>query len=137
MGLVYTEITLKNATDDVQARNGTIKEEEVRQATVKALVDTGTYTLVINEELRERLGLDIFGPGYGTLANGTMGLYNRTGPLKITWKNRSIFFEALVIPNAKNVLLGALPLEALDLIINPNKEEVVGAHGEEMEYILC
>jgi hypothetical protein len=37
--------------------------------------------------------------------------------------------EALVPPNAGEVLLGAIPLEAMDLTINPRKEEIIGAHG--------
>ena len=136
MGLVRTEITLKNASDAFLARQGQIETEHIRQATVNALVDTGSWALVINEELRERLGLDILGPASGTLANGTSGLYNRAGPVEIIWKDRGFMFEALVLPDAKNVLLGALPLEGLDLIVNPLKEEVVGAHGDEVVHFL-
>ena len=137
MGLVHTEITLKNAADEILAKEGHIGEEEIRQVTVNALVDTGAWALVINEEIREKLGLNIVGISSGTLANGVRERYNRAGPLEIRWKDRSFLYEAFVVPNAKNVLLGAIPLEALDLIVNPLKEEVVGAHGDEVEYLLC
>ena len=136
MELVHTEITLKNAADEIRAKDGNLKKEEIRQVTVKALVDTGAWTLVINEAIREKLGLDFLGISHGTLANGVRGRYNRSGPLEIIWKNRSFHCEALVLPNAKEVLLGAIPLEGLDLIVNPLKEEVVGAHGDEVEYLI-
>ena len=35
------------------------------------------------------------------------------------------------MPTADEVLLGAIPLEALDLTINPRKEEIIGAHGDQ------
>jgi len=57
MGLVYEEITLKNNYDVTNFKHGLIKESEIRQITVQALVDTGASTLVINEEIREKLGL--------------------------------------------------------------------------------
>jgi hypothetical protein len=37
--------------------------------------------------------------------------------------------EALVIPDAPDILLGAWILEGLDLTINP-KRELVGVHGD-------
>ena len=46
--------------------------------------------------------------------------------------NRRTTCEALVLPDAEDILLGAIPPEALDLTINPQKEEVVGAHGDQI-----
>ena len=134
MGLVRTEITLKNAADEILAKEGHLGAEEIRQVTVEALVDTGAWTMVINEELRERLGLEIMGIEPGVLANGVGEVYGLAGPVEIRWKNRRTFSEALVIPGAKEVLLGAIPLEGLDLIVDPLQEEVVGAHGDERVY---
>ena len=130
MGLVRTEITLKNVADEILAKDGHRKREDIRQATVTALVDTGAWTLVINEETCENLGLDILGTEPGTLANGTQELYKLAGPLEVRWKDRRILCEALVIPGAKDILLGAIPLEGMDLTINPRTEEVMGAHGD-------
>ena len=131
MGLVRTEITLKNVEDIIRAKDGHLKEEGIRQTTVKALVDTGAWTLAINEAIREKLGVPFTGVGPGTLADGRREQYRLAGPLEVWWKNRRIVCEALVLPNAKEVLLGAIPLEGMDLTINPLKEEVVGAHGDE------
>jgi len=131
MSLVQTEITLKNANDLMAVRSGYIKEHEVRQITVPALVDTGAWTLVINESTREKLGLDLLGTESGTLADGTKDEYNLAGPLEVRWKNRRTTCEALVLPEAEDILLGAIPLEAMDLTINPRRE-LVGAHGDQI-----
>jgi len=131
MSLVRTEITLKNTLDVGKSRQGLIKETEIRQITVNAFVDTGAWTLVINEETRKKLGLDITGSDSGTLADGKKAEYNVAGPLEVIWKNRRTTCEALVLPDAKNILLGAIPLEAMDLTVNPRRE-LVGAHGDQI-----
>ena len=131
MSLVKTEITLKNTLDVGKSRQGLIKETEIRQLTVNAFVDTGAWTLVINEETRKKLGLDITGSDSGTLADGKKAEYNVAGPLEVIWKNRRTTCEALVLPDAKNILLGAIPLEAMDLTVNPRRE-LVGAHGDQI-----
>jgi clan AA aspartic protease len=131
MSLVQTEITLKNAMDVGREREGLIKEHEVRQITVPALVDTGAWTLVINEAVREKLGLDVLGTESGTLADGAKDEYNLAGPLEVRWKNRRTTCEALVLPEAEDILLGAIPLEAMDLTVNPRRE-LVGVHGDQI-----
>ena len=130
MSLVYTEITLKNAEDLILARNGYIEETEVRQITVQAMVDTGAWTLAINEETRIKLGLNVIGKEPGTLADGTKTLYDMAGPIDVIWKDRRVLLDALVVPGAKDILLGAIPLEAMDLTVNP-KRELVGVHPDQ------
>ena len=131
MSLVQTEIMLKNAKDLILLDEGYKQEAEVRQMTVKALVDTGAWTLVINEEIREKLGLEITGNKSGTLADGKKDFYSMAGPIEVMWKTRSVLLDALVLPEADEILLGAIPLKAMDLTINPRRE-LVGAHGDEM-----
>ena len=133
MGIVYADITLRNATDVVIARRENGKAPEIRQITVRAVVDTGSATLVINEALRQQLGLSTGGTVYrAELADGTKQTYFSTEPVQIQWKNRSMICEAVVVPSVSEVLLGAIPLEAMDLIINPAALEITGAHGDEI-----
>ena len=40
-----------------------------------------------------------------------------------------------VLPGAQKVLLGSLALEAMDLVISPKKQEIVGAHGDHTEFL--
>ena len=136
MGMVFTDITLKNVFDEDKAREGLIKEDEVRSVTVKALVDTGASTIVINEELRQKLGLEKTEERRCKLADGKRVPGWRTDPVGIRWKNRMSACPAVVIPEADKVLLGAIPLEDMDLIVCPKTQEVVGAHGDEQLYWL-
>ena len=129
MSVVYTEITLKNEADIILAEKGYIKEDEIRQMTVESVVDTGAWTLVINEEIRDKLGLLDRGFGEANLADGQKAEYPMAGPLEIRWKNRRMIGEALVLPDAPDVLLGAMVLEHMDLTVNP-KRELVGVHGD-------
>jgi clan AA aspartic protease len=141
MGTVYADITLKNVGDVINVRRGYIKEGEVRETTVRALVDTGAGTLVINEEIREKLGLTIQGLRGASLAhgaaNGAREICKVTEPVDIHWKDRETSCRSLVVSGEGPVLLGAIPLEDMDLIINPAKQELVGAHGDEVVALLC
>ena len=136
MSLVRTEITLKNAADVIRSQDGLIKEPEIRQTTVQALVDTGAWTLVIDPVTSEKLGLHVIKTGTGTLADGTVSVYSLAGPVEVIWKNRSTNCDALVVPGADEVLLGAIPLEAMDLMVHPRLEEVVGVHGDQIIHSL-
>jgi clan AA aspartic protease len=136
MSIFSEEITLSNPRDAGNARHGIIKESEVRRLTVKALVDTCAWVLVINEETRAKLGLDIEGSIEATLADGSTNTYNQTGAVKIQWKDRSTTQQALLVPNANAVLLGALPLEGMDLMADPVNERLVGVHGDKALYML-
>jgi clan AA aspartic protease len=130
MGIVHAEITLKNAGDVINVRRGYIKKPEVRQTTIEAVVDTGALTLVINEKLRQQLGLEIVGTRTATLANDAKEEVKIAEPVEVHWKNRLMTCEPWVV-GAGRILLGAIPLEHMDLIVDPVKQEVVGAHGEE------
>jgi len=129
MSVVYTEITLKNELDVCNVQLGNIKENEVRQMTVESVVDTGAWTMVINEDIRDKLGLLERGFGEANLADGQKAYFPMAGPLEVWWKNRHLVCEALVMPEAPDVLLGALALEHMDLTINPLRE-LVGVHGD-------
>jgi hypothetical protein len=136
MSIFSEEITLANPHDASNVRHGIIKETEVRRLTVKALVDTCAWTLVINEATRAKLGLDINGSMSATLADGSTSVYQQTEGVYIQWKDRITTQPALVVPNADAILLGALPLEALDLMADPINERLVGVHGDKALYML-
>jgi clan AA aspartic protease len=136
MGTVYADITLKNVSDQVRVRDGVIKEPEVRQMMVTALVDTGAWTLVINERTCQRLGLIAHGTSRSTLADGSKVAYQLSEPVEVNWKNRTTYCQAVIVPNADDILLGVLPLEAMDLLVNPVEQKLQGAHGDEALYML-
>ena len=137
MGTFMEEITLENIIDRGFADRGHIKEAEIRSLTVEAMPDTGAWTLVINEDICQKLGLTIRGSTVSSIADGKASSYPVTQAVKIQWKNRSTELPAVVVANAKHVLLGALPLEAMDLIVDPVRGQLTGAHGDEPLHILC
>jgi len=136
MGMVHAEITLKNVRDDANAEMGVIKADDVRTATVTAVVDTGAMSLVITEDLREKLGLKVRREKIVKTANGQRVTGKVTDEVEVQWKNREWTVHALVIPGAEDILLGAIPLEGLDLMVNPVTQELVGIHGDDVEYIV-
>jgi clan AA aspartic protease len=129
---VHTEITLKNGLDVGKAKERLIKEAEVRQVTVDAAVDTGAWTLVINEETRRKLGLEMLGTDTVSLADGASTPCTVVGPLEVWWKDRRATSDALVLPHADEILLGAIPLEGLDLMVDPRGGKIVGRHGDQV-----
>ena len=136
MGLVYADLILKNATDVNNAKRGLINESEIRQTAVTAMVDTGSINLVINDAVRRELELELEDTREATLADGSKCAFSYTEPVQIQWKNRKTVLQAIYIPTADEILLGAIPLEALDLIVNPLKQELIGAHGDEVLLIV-
>ena len=130
------EITLENAKDRALADHGAIKEEEVRALKVEAIPDTGAWSLVINEDVRQKLGLAIKRRRWSTLADGKTGTYDVTESVIVQWKDRDFPVPAVVLPDAKEVLLGAMPLEGMDLMVDPVHGKLVGVHGEEEVYMI-
>ena len=136
MGMVHAEITLRNVYDEGKAHEGLIKPENIRSVIVNAVVDTGAMNLVITEELFQKLGLMIEGEKTAHIANGQRVSCKVTDAVKVCWKDRDTIVPAVVIPGAEKVLLGAIPLEGMDLMVNPSTQELVGVHGDKVEFLV-
>jgi hypothetical protein len=138
VGNFKEEITLTNNRDEMDARRGLIPRAKVRSVTIKAVPDTGATRLVISEELRQTLGLSIVERRRASFANGTTGRCGLTEPVSIRWKDRGAICQAAVIRGARKVLLGAIPLEGMDLIVDPVNLRLTGAHDDiEEEIYYC
>jgi len=125
MGHVYAEITLENTIDADLAQEGNIPLEKVRKMEVSALVDSGARTLTINEEIAKQLGLKVRKQVNVTLADGSCRKCDFVGPVNILFDNRLSCCNPLVLPGADEVLLGVIPLEEMDVIIDPFSEKLV------------
>ena len=132
MGNVYAEITLKNVKDLMRVEEGIIGEPEIRLTTLTALVDTGAWTLVISEAVREELGLEVRGERLATLANNATEMVKMVDPVEVHWKGRTMTCQPVLIPGTEEVLLGAIPLEDMDLIVDPGRRELIGRHGDKV-----
>ena len=130
MGETYTEITLKNAMDVGNVRSRLIKKAEVRQMTLQIMADTGSTDLIINERMRKQLGLRIETSDVIILANNQAQTCHYTEPVTIHWQDRRATCNPIVMPGNGEALLGAIPLESLDLIVDPVDQHVIGKHGD-------
>ncbi|MDR1932626.1 MAG: retroviral-like aspartic protease family protein [Spirochaetales bacterium] len=130
MGTVREKITLRNVIDVGVAKRGFMAEDKIRVAAVTALVDTGSAMLVINEDMRNQLGLDIKKKYIATLADGSLQECGITESVEIEWENRSTEGPALVLPDADEILLGAIPLEGMDVMVDVKSRRLVGIHGD-------
>jgi hypothetical protein len=54
----------------------------------------------------------------------------------VRWKDREAACEAVVLPGESEILLGVYPLEGMDLMVHPQCQEVVGAHGDTMRIVV-
>jgi len=129
MGNVYAEITLKNCSDLVKAKSGYITDEDVRSLTLTALVDTGAGTIVINNDICQKLGLSIEETRIATLAGDVKKECKITEPVQVHWQDRKVSINALVLPEG-DALLGVIPLEFMDLIVDPRHNKLIPAHGD-------
>jgi clan AA aspartic protease len=111
MGLIYADIELANP------KNGSLKS-----MVVKALVDTGAMTLCIPEHIAIQLQLQEIEKREVTTADERPHVVPYVGPVQIKFANRTCFTGALVI--GESVLMGAVPMEDMDLVISPSGQTV-------------
>lgn len=111
MGLVYTDLRLSNpalpALDEMDAN---------------ALVDTGSVHLCIPRHVAIQLKLNIMEQREIQTADGSLHLIDYAGPVLVSMFGRSSFTGALVLGD--QVLLGAIPLEDMDLVVDPRRQRV-------------
>jgi hypothetical protein len=129
MGETFTEITIKNAIDVGNVKRKLMKKSEVRQITVRVMADTGSTDLIINEKMRKQLGLRIEASDYITVADNRKAPCHYTEPVWVFWKDRRTVCPAVVMPGGGEPLLGLIPMEGMDLMVDPIDEKVVGKHG--------
>jgi clan AA aspartic protease len=111
-----------SATRDRQTATRKPREPLLASIEVDALSDTGSLFLCIPEHVRLQLKLEALEQREVKLADGSRATYPYVGPLVLRFKNRMGFVGALVLGD--QMLLGAIPMEDLDLIVNPRDRTV-------------
>jgi len=109
MGYVHATIELSNP-----------RQPDLKPIPVEALADTGALMLCIPEHLALQLNLQQESEREVTVADGRSMKVPYVGPLKVSFQDRICFVGALVLGDT--VLLGAVPLEDMDLTINPSRQ---------------
>ena len=107
------------------ARRHIIGDDEIKRMHVNMLVDTGSVYMCINENIQEQLQLPVIEKRKGQLADGSIVEYNVVGPIEVRFKNRRCHVDAMVLPGENEPLLGAIPLEDMDILIHPQRQELI------------
>lgn len=111
MGLTYADLTL-----EATFRN--------RKLAVRALVDSGAVFMIIPQHLALQLGFDLdeVSTREVVLADGSRKQVPMIGPLRVHFRDRYCDLSALVFGD--EALLGAVPMEMMDLILQPSTQSL-------------
>ena len=112
MGLIRTTLTLSNP-----------RKAELAPIEVRALADSGALHLCVPEHVAMQLDLAELEKREVTTADGRRMVCSYVGPVQVTFGNRGCFTGALVMGD--EVLLGAVPMEDMDLLLSPAKQAVI------------
>ena len=111
MGLIHAKLHLKNP-----------RRPELQAVEVEALADSGSIHLCIPQHVQIQLGLEEIDRKEATFADGSRKAVPYVGPVELRFKNRVGFAGALVLGD--EVLLGAIPMEDMDLVIIPRSRSL-------------
>lgn len=133
MGRTTTEATIENLQDRWDANRALIPETNVRRVTVEdALADTGATLLSLPTRLIQQLGLKQFSTRRVTTSAGIVeaALFDA---VRLTVQGRECTMDVLEVPDGVPVLIGQIPLEHLDFVVDPVGRRLIGnpAHGGE------
>lgn len=125
MGPIYAEIELINAGDIALERKNYIDQDKIKKIRLDMLVDTGAYNLCINEEIQAQLQLPFIEKRSAYTADNRLIEMDVVGPVIVKFKNRTTSCLAMVLPGNGDPLLGAIPLEDMDVLIHPLRQELI------------
>jgi clan AA aspartic protease len=125
MGIVKADIELINADDLAMVRRHQLDKDEVKRMVVNMLVDSGAYMMAINESIQQQLNLPFIDTRKSIMADGSIVEHDVVGPIIVKFKNRTATCNALVLPGDNEPLLGAIPMEEMDVIIHPLRQEMI------------
>lgn len=111
MGMINADIELSNP-----------RLPDLTPLSVQALVDTDAMTICIPQHIAIQLKLDEIEKREVTTADEKSHVIPYVGPIQIRFRNRTCFTGALVI--GESVLLGAVPMEDMDLIVEPSRQTI-------------
>ena len=138
MGRVVTEVTVENLGDLYAVRKGELAPEKIRRVSIpQALVDTGATYLSLPASVIQKLGLSKAFTKHVMTSRGPADA-NVYDAVWMTIQGRSCTQDVMEVPDPVPALVGQLPLEALDLVVDPVNQKVIGnpEHGGEQMYDL-
>ena len=131
MGKVIVKIKLTNQSDLVLAKHKATKAVP-RTVEVEALVDTGATRLYLKPSVIKKLGLDRTDTVRSKTTNGDALRY-KYEPVRLELMGRAENFDVIEVPEDVPNLIGQVPLEVLDFVVDSRGQKLIGnpAHGGE------
>ncbi|MGO9463301.1 MAG: aspartyl protease family protein [Isosphaeraceae bacterium] len=136
-GAGCTEATIESLQDLYAVKHGLLDPDQVRRVTVSdALVDTGATLLSLPTSLIRQLGLSQFSSKAVLTSNGVIAKIPMYDAVRLTVQGRDCTIDVLEVPDGVPVLIGQIPLEHLDLFVDPVQRKLTGnpAHGGQHVY---
>jgi clan AA aspartic protease len=133
MGKVLVTAKIENLHDLFRAKDKTIPESDVRVVQVDdALVDTGATGLSMPKRLIQQLGLEPLRTRPARTSAGPI-MVQIYGTVRLTIDGRDCPTDVTELPDDCPVLIGQIPLEAMDFVIDPKNRRLIGnpEHGGE------
>jgi predicted aspartyl protease len=136
VGRVIVSARLENVFDLYEASRGQLALDQVRHVDVSdARVDTGATLLAMPKRLIEQLGIAQIRTGRArtTMGLSTFGIF---GPVRLTIQGRACSVDVSEVAEECPVLIGYVPLELLDFVVNPRAQSLIGnpEHGGEFMF---
>ena len=116
VGRFSVDVELANFGDVEGARRGLMPAESIRRLVLSGVVDTGAAYLVIPEDTARQLDVPFVGQARVRYADGRTATRPIARGIQLSWGGRSSLFDAIVEPGRDSALIGAIVLEALDLV---------------------
>lgn len=137
VGRVTCEAKVESTADLLRVRAGEMTPDKVRTLIINdALVDTGASTLGLPTSLLRQLGLDT--PTSSRRSRNTTGEYrvNVFGPVRLTVLGRDITLDALEVADGCPVLIGQIPLEHLQLVVDMANHRLAHSPANGGEWVM-
>jgi clan AA aspartic protease len=125
MGITYAEVELVSVEDLFLLRRARISEAEVKRFKVLALVDSGASMMAVTESIGKLLDLPKIDEMQAELADGSVIQLDVVGPVEVRFQNRRTIVNAMVLPDNSDVLLGAIPMQGMDVLVDPKREQLI------------
>ena len=136
MGRISEKVLIRNYVDIANAANSIIQNNEIRSATINAIVDTGATYLCLPPKIIKELGLLFACITPVKTGNGKLELRIFNGA-EITIKDRPIQMQVMENMNDEvPALIGYLVLEAMDWVVNPKTQKLIGNPENDGKWVM-
>jgi predicted aspartyl protease len=125
MGRFNVELQIANNDDLALVRRGMLTADKVRKEKLLGVVDSGASKLVLPQSLVKRMGLPIGDKINVVYADGRKTQRHEVQGVYLELLGRHGIFTAIVEPNRKTALIGALVLEDFDLLVDCLRQRLI------------